>query len=97
MATIEVRGLPLFTDTLGRPLESGSIYIGQAGLNPIVYPQTATSDAAGSLVLAQPIRTVHGRVVVSGALSRFYTVSPYSITILDGSGRVVYTSLSESS
>lgn len=93
--TSEARALPYFTDTFGQPLESGSIYIGQAGLDPVAYPAIVTSDVAGEVVLQQPIRTVHGRAAAAGALVHMFCPIPYSITILDSAGRVVYASLNE--
>lgn len=93
--TSEARALPFFTDLYGAPLESGSIYIGQAGLDPVAYPAIVTSDLAGSVVLQQPIRTVHGRATAAGALVHMFCAVPYSITILDSSGRLVYASLNE--
>jgi hypothetical protein len=93
--TSEARALPFFTDLYGQPLESGSIYIGQAGLDPVAYPAVVTSDLAGSVAVAQPIRTTHGHAAAAGALIHLFTPIPYSITILDSAGRVVYASLSE--
>lgn len=93
--TSEARALPFFTDLYGAPLESGSIYIGQAGLDPVAYPAVVTSDIAGSVVLQQPIRTVHGRATAAGALVHMFCPIPYSITILDSAGRLVYASLNE--
>lgn len=93
--TSEARALPFFTDLYGQPLESGSIYIGQPGLDPVAYPVTVTSDLAGSVVVAQPIRTTHGHATAAGALIHLFVPIPYSITVLDSAGRVVYASLNE--
>jgi hypothetical protein len=94
-ATSEARALPFFTDMVGQPLESGSIYIGQPGLDPVAYPQTVYSDSASTTVLAQPIRTVHGHAVSAGAQVHMFTQIPYSITVLDAAGRIIYASLNE--
>jgi hypothetical protein len=94
-ATSEARALPFFTDLYGQPLESGSIYIGQPGLDPVAYPVVITSDIAGSVVVAQPIRTTHGHAVSAGAQIHMYCQIPYSITVLDASGRIIYASLNE--
>lgn len=94
-ATSEARALPFFTDIVGQPLESGSIYIGQAGLDPVAYPQTVFSDSASTTVLSQPIRTVHGHAVSAGAQVHLFTKIPYSIVVLDGAGRTVYASMNE--
>lgn len=94
-ATSEARALPFFTDLVGQPLESGFIYIGQAGLDPVAYPAVVSSTIDGSIVLAQPIRTTHGCAVSGGALVHMFVPIPYSITILDSSGRLIYASLNE--
>lgn len=94
-ATSEARALPFFTDLYGQPLESGFIYIGQAGLDPVAYPAVVTSDIAGTVVVAQPIRTTHGHAAAAGALIHLFVTIPYSITILDAAGRLVYASLNE--
>lgn len=93
--TSEARALPFFTDLQGLPLESGSIYIGQPGLDPQAYPQTVYSDIASTNVLQQPIRTLHGRVVSGGAQVHMFCAIPYSIVVLDAQGRTVYASLNE--
>lgn len=94
-STSEARALPFFTDLYGSPLESGFIYIGQPGLDPVAYPSVVTSDLAGSVVVAQPIRTTHGHAAAAGSLIHLFCQIPYSITILDSSGRLVYASLNE--
>jgi hypothetical protein len=93
--TSEARALPFFTDLYGSPLESGFIYIGQPGLDPVAYPAIVTSDIAGSIVVAQPVRTTHGHAAAAGALIHLFCPIPYSITILDSAGRLIYASLNE--
>lgn len=93
--TSEARALPFFTDLQGQPLQAGSIYIGQPGLDPVAYPAVVTSDIAGSVVVAQPVRTTNGHAVSNGALIHLFVPIPYSITILDSAGRTVYASLQE--
>lgn len=93
--TSEARALPFFTDIYGLPLESGSIYIGQPGLDPVAYPQTVYSDAASTIALQQPVRTTHGRAVSGGAQVHMFCQVPYSIVVLDAQGRTVYASLNE--
>jgi hypothetical protein len=46
-------------------------------------------------VVAQPVRTTHGHATAAGALIHLYVQIPYSITILDAAGRLVYASLNE--
>jgi hypothetical protein len=93
--TSEARALPFFTDLLGQPLQAGSIYIGQAGLDPVAYPAVVTSDVAGTIVVEQPVRTTNGHAAVAGSLVHLFVPIPYSITILDSAGRLVYASLNE--
>lgn len=94
-ATSEARALPFFTDLIGQPLESGFIYIGQAGLDPVAYPAVVYSDIGNSTVLAQPIRTTHGHAVSAGQQVHIFCQAPYSILVRDASGRQVYLSLNE--
>lgn len=93
--TSEARALPFFTDLNGQPLSSGFIYIGQPGLDPVAYPAVVTSDIAGTTVVAQPIRTTNGHAAAAGSLIHLFCAVPYSITILDSAGRLVYASLNE--
>jgi hypothetical protein len=93
--TSEARALPFFTDIYGLPLESGSIYIGQPGLDPRAYPQTVYSDAASTIAIQQPVRTTHGRAVSGGAQVHMFCQIPYSILVQDASGRTVYAAMNE--
>lgn len=94
-ATSEARALPFFTDLYGLPLESGSIYIGQPGLDPVASPQNVYSDATRQTLIQQPVRTTHGRAVSGGAQVHLFCQVPYSIVILDTAGRTVYAALNE--
>ena len=93
--TSEARALPFFSDLYGLALESGSIWIGQPGLDPRAYPQTIYSDASSETVLQQPVRTTHGRAVSGGAQVHMFCQIPYSILVQDAQGRTVYAAMNE--
>ena len=66
MATLIENGYPIFTDSNGDPLESGYIFIGVAGLNPISNPLQAYWDA-DLTIPATNIRTSEGYPVYNGS------------------------------
>lgn len=85
---------PQYFDTDGSPLEGGSIYFGTAGLNPETSPITVFKDQAGTLAVAQPLRTVNGSIVHSGApIHVFAEVTDYSYTVRNKRGELVSTTL----
>lgn len=84
-----------FFDTDGDPLDNGSIYIGQANLNPQQYPIPTFWDQAGTIPAAQPIKTMNGYAVRNGTPARIYVDVPdYSITVKNRKGVVIFTALS---
>lgn len=86
-----------FTDIDGDPLEDGSIYIGQSGLNPEVSPISVFFDSALSVPAAQPIRTAGGYASQSGSPARLYVAeSSFSITVRNKNGTLVHSSLANS-
>ena len=82
--------LPQFLDLSGRPLEQGYLYFGQLYLNPETNPQTVFWDAAMTIPAAQPIRTIGGVPSRFGAPAQIFIATPFSITIKDAAGRLVY-------
>lgn len=84
---------PIFTDIDGQPLESGYIWIGVAGFNPISNPASVYWDAAQTMPAAQPIRTLGGYPMNSGTPARLFVGSDYSIQVQNKNGSVIYTSL----
>lgn len=94
MTTITVNNpFPFFTDTNGKALENGNIYIGVAGLDAKTNPITAYWDDARTITAAQPIRTVEGYPDNSGSPSNFFTASDFSITIEDKTDVLIYSKL----
>ena len=86
----------VFTDTDGTPLESGYIYIGDAGLNPETNEIQAYTDAALSLKIAQPIRTLGGHPVASGTpVDLYVSATSYSITTRNKNKTLILTDLTE--
>ena len=84
---------PIFSEADGLPLENGYIWIGAANLDPQTNPINVYWDAALTIPVAQPIRTLNGYVVYQGTPSRFYATN-YSIRVMDKNGNTIYTSLS---
>lgn len=82
---------PIFTDTDGKPLEDGYIWIGVVNLHPIVNPITVYWDAALTIPAAQPIRTQGGYPVNNGTPARLYVNSDYSIRVVNKNGSTVYS------
>lgn len=74
----------------GRPLNGGRVYIGQPDKDPEQYPQPVYWGAEGQVPAAQPLETSDGYVVRAGTPSRWWTESPYSITVRDRQGRLVF-------
>lgn len=86
--------VPYFSDILGNALEGGFVYVGTAGLDAQANPIAIFSDAALTVPMANPVRTVAGYPAVFGAPTPIYAGGDCSLTILDASGAVVYKALS---
>lgn len=85
---------PQYFDVDGSPLENGSIYFGTAGLNPETSPITVYKDQAGTLAVSQPLKTIGGSIVHSGApIHVFAEVTDYSYTVRNKRGELVSTTL----
>ena len=82
-----------FTDRDGAPLDGGYIYIGSPGLDAQTNAIVAYWDDAFSIPAAQPIRTLGGYPLRNGSPARVYVPTDFSITVLDGDGTFVYSSL----
>ena len=72
-----------FADSDGTALEDGYIYIGVAGFNAETAPKLVYWDRELTIVAPQPLRTVNGRIVRSGAAAAVFTSLAYSITVRD--------------
>lgn len=92
MTTISIQPpFPIFTDIDGQPLEDGFIQIGVANLDPVGNPITVYWDEALLVPAVQPIRTIGGYPMRSGAPARLYVNSDYSIRVSNKNGSVVYS------
>lgn len=96
MATLSISPpFPIFNDLDGKPLEDGSIFIGEKNLNPETNPITVYWDAALSQPTAQPIKTLGGYPSRNGTPARlFIDGDNYSITVKNKKGEIVYTAMS---
>ena len=84
---------PYFTDSNGKSLENGNIYIGVAGSDAKTNPITVYFDDAKTITAAQPIRTVEGYPVNAGSPSNFFTGGDFSITVEDSADVLIYSKL----
>lgn len=85
---------PPFQDEDGDPLEAGMIYIGQVNLDPRANPVQAYADAALTIPIPQPIRTLGGRPAYQGAPTNIYVAQgAYSIAVFNRFGSPVVSSL----
>lgn len=89
---------PNFFDVDGSPLESGYIYIGQVGLNPLIEANRVSvyTDSTLAVPIPQPIRTLGGYPVSIGKITKILArESNYSILVTDKNGSLVYSSLND--
>lgn len=89
---------PVFTDLEGAPLENGYVYIGEPYLNPEASPIQVFSDAALSIPLAQPLRTVNGYLAgTNGTPIRAYIDGVnFSLLVRDKKGGFIFSYLDAS-
>lgn len=83
----------VFNGTDGKPLNNGYIYVGSENLNPETNPIACYWDAALTLPVAQPIRTVSGMPSRNGTPAQIYAASPYSLVVRDSSLALVFSAL----
>lgn len=81
----------LFVDAAGVPLVDGFIFIGVANQDPTTNQIAVYSDAALTVSVAQPIRTMAGAPVANGTPINLFVGGNYSITVKDRNGVLVYT------
>ena len=84
----------IFRDTDGSPLDAGYIYIGAENQDPIANPVQVFWNAALTIQVAQPIRTLGGYPARSGAPGKLFTASNYSITVKNAKGVLISSVLS---
>lgn len=77
-----------FTDSNGRPLENGYIYIGQPDTDPRTNPKTVTfEDSSGAqFTAAQPLRTRGGKIVYNGRPMTALVDGEHSMLVLNSAG-----------
>ncbi len=95
MTNVITESITVFHASDGTPLDNGKIYIGADGLNPETNPAQVYADAALTITIAQPIRTVAGRPVNdNGAATALYLSGDYSITVKDQDDQLISSELS---
>lgn len=76
--------IPLFLDARGLLMDAGKIYLGEANADPQSNPIVAYWDEALTIVAAQPLRTLGGRIVnVTNPAPVFIAEDDFSMRITD--------------
>ncbi|MCJ8918074.1 hypothetical protein [Acinetobacter baumannii] len=84
----------ILNDLDGKPLDSGCLYIGEAGKNPEVYPIPVFWDEDFTKPAHQPITTRNGFIYNNGGPSKLYAnVGSCSIIVKNKKKVTVYTDL----
>jgi hypothetical protein len=81
---------PEFFELDGDPLDDGFVYFGTPGANPITSPIQAYWDAAATIPMPQPARTLNGYIARSGTPALVYIDGSYSLLVQDKRGRTVF-------
>ena len=81
MSTLKVNPFEYFTDTNGDPLDAGYIYVGGVNLDPETNPIGVYYDAALTIPVPQPIRTVNGYILNAGSPASLFVDGNYSIRV----------------
>lgn len=81
---------PQYFGLAGDPLDDGSIYYGVANSNPLTAPIPVYWDPAGTQPVAQPVKTRAGYPVRSGTPANVFASGPYSVSVYDKNGALVY-------
>lgn len=88
---------PIFFEADGTPLESGYIYIGEAGYDAETLPKASFFDLALSIPTPTgsggAIRTTSGYPVNNGSAVMVYVDGDFSITVKDRNGVLIFSSL----
>lgn len=88
----------LFVDAVGKPLNSGALYVGVANLAPETNPLQVYWDEAGTIPALQPLAVSGGYIVRNGSPARIYTTADdYSMTLKTSTGVTVWSELSVTS
>lgn len=82
--------LPHFFDNAGEPLQNGALYFGEVNQNPATHPITVYWDAAATQPAAQPVRTLNGYMARVGTPAVLYSLTDYSLLVLDQNGNQVF-------
>lgn len=81
MSTLKINPFEYFTDTNGDPLDAGYIYVGGVNLDPETNPIGVYYDAALTIPVSQPIRTVNGYILNAGSPASLFVDGNYSIRV----------------
>lgn len=80
----------------GAPLDSGYIYFGAPGQDPVTHPVSVYWDADGTIPALQPLRTVNGYIAKYGSPANVFIDGAYSVLVRDAqSVDIFYSPTSE--
>jgi len=83
-------------DADGTPLNGGTVYIGQGGLDPESNPITVYFDTALTVPASQPLNTLNGYIENGGTPANIYipnSVTSYSIRSKNSAGTTIFNAL----
>lgn len=87
-----------FVDSVGYPINNGSLYVGTANLSAETNPIQVYWDEAGTIPALQPLNVSGGYIVRNGTPARIYTIpDDYSMTLKTSTGVTVWSALSVTS
>jgi len=86
-----------FTDTDGKALENGHIYVGVAGLDAKTNQIPVYWDEAVTIPAVQPVRTVEGYPDNAGTPSKLFAATDFSISVENAAEVLVYSDLQSGS
>ena len=85
---------PTFHDRDGQPLDAGFLYLGTAGLPALTNQIPVYVDAALTIPVAQPVRTLNGFPQYQGAACRLYVnADDFSVAVHQSDNTLVFSSL----
>lgn len=80
---------PQYFDNDGTPLDSGYVFFGAVGQNPITSPISVYWDIEGNTPAAQPLRTLNGFIHRNGTPAQIYANEPCDILVKNKKGILI--------
>lgn len=88
---------PVFSDTTGKPLQSGFVYVGTSGMNAEASPISVFWDSELSIPALQPLRTINGYISRNGSPAQVYADAvDYSLLVKSKTNALIWSTLETS-